>query len=231
MTGWRLGLDGRAGAPRRQRSSGCSRTCTSAPRTSRRWPVSPRSTAPTSSTSTSSGTRRTGRCCSTGCAPPASTGSRRPTARSTSTPTCPHLTAAVRGDSMALCRRWLDELGVAATPGIDFDLARGDRFVRFSYAGDTATLAAACDRLERMASVSDAASRGPLADVRVLDLIDGDRRTELRALPGRLRCRRHQGRAPRRRQPAQHGLARSARRRGAVVEGASTAASGRSSST
>ena len=28
-------------------------------------------------------------------------------------------------DSLELCRRWLDEAGVAATPGIDFDLVRG----------------------------------------------------------------------------------------------------------
>ena len=30
-------------------------------------------------------------------------------------------------DSQALCARWLDELGVAATPGIDFDRERGHR--------------------------------------------------------------------------------------------------------
>lgn len=46
--------------------------------------------------------------------------------------------------SMALCRRWLDEIGVACTPGIDFDLARGDRFVRFSYAGATDDVGEAC---------------------------------------------------------------------------------------
>jgi aspartate/methionine/tyrosine aminotransferase len=51
------------------------------------------------------------------------------------------------GDSMALCYQWLDELGVAATPGLDFDLARGHRFVRFSYAGAAADIAEACDRL------------------------------------------------------------------------------------
>ncbi len=38
-------------------------------------------------------------------------------------------------DSMHLCHRWLDELGVAATPGLDFDPTRGHRYVRFSYAG------------------------------------------------------------------------------------------------
>jgi aspartate/methionine/tyrosine aminotransferase len=50
-------------------------------------------------------------------------------------------------DSLGLCHQWLDELGVTATPGIDFDLARGDRFVRFSYAGRPADIAAACTRL------------------------------------------------------------------------------------
>ena len=52
-------------------------------------------------------------------------------------------------DSMALCRRWLDEIGVCATPGIDFDPHRGHRLVRFSYAGDERDLVAACDRLGR----------------------------------------------------------------------------------
>lgn len=58
-----------------------------------------------------------------------------------------HLTRdAVRPiDSMGLCRRWLDGLGVATTPGIDFDLARGDHFVRFSYAGRPDHVAEACE--------------------------------------------------------------------------------------
>jgi aspartate/methionine/tyrosine aminotransferase len=49
--------------------------------------------------------------------------------------------------SLALCERWLDELAVATTPGIDFDLTRGERFVRFSYAGAEADIAEACRRL------------------------------------------------------------------------------------
>jgi len=40
-------------------------------------------------------------------------------------------------DSAALCELWLDRLGIATTPGIDFDLRHGHRFVRFSYAGHT----------------------------------------------------------------------------------------------
>ena len=50
-------------------------------------------------------------------------------------------------DSMVLCRRWLDEVGLATTPGVDFDLARGHRYVRFSYAGSTSTIVEACRRL------------------------------------------------------------------------------------
>ncbi|MGB8860200.1 MAG: aminotransferase class I/II-fold pyridoxal phosphate-dependent enzyme, partial [Ilumatobacteraceae bacterium] len=53
------------------------------------------------------------------------------------------------GDSMALCIQWLAELGVAATPGLDFDLARGQHFVRFSYAGNAGDIAEACDRLQQ----------------------------------------------------------------------------------
>jgi aspartate/methionine/tyrosine aminotransferase len=54
-----------------------------------------------------------------------------------------HLT----NDSEAFCRRMLAETGVAATPGIDFDPERGNRFVRFSFAGSTADMAGAARRL------------------------------------------------------------------------------------
>ncbi|MEM7096244.1 MAG: aminotransferase class I/II-fold pyridoxal phosphate-dependent enzyme [Actinomycetota bacterium] len=40
-------------------------------------------------------------------------------------------------DSQDLCRRWLSELGIAATPGTDFDPWNGHRFVRFSFCGET----------------------------------------------------------------------------------------------
>jgi aspartate/methionine/tyrosine aminotransferase len=50
-------------------------------------------------------------------------------------------------DSQELCARWLDELGVAVTPGIDFDPANGHRFVRFSFAGAEADVAEAVARL------------------------------------------------------------------------------------
>ena len=51
------------------------------------------------------------------------------------------------GDSQELCARWLDELGVAATPGVDFDPTHGHRFVRFSFAGSEADVAEAVVRL------------------------------------------------------------------------------------
>ena len=50
-------------------------------------------------------------------------------------------------DSQLLCRRWLDETGVAVTPGIDFDPTSGGRFVRFSYSESTADIAEAVRRL------------------------------------------------------------------------------------
>lgn len=51
-------------------------------------------------------------------------------------------------DSMELCRTWLDELGIACTPGVDFDRSRGHQFVRFSYAGAVDDIAEACHRIE-----------------------------------------------------------------------------------
>ena len=54
-------------------------------------------------------------------------------------------------DTMELCNRWLDELGVAATPGLDFDLGRGHRYVRFSYAGSLEHIEQACDLLAKWA--------------------------------------------------------------------------------
>ena len=52
-------------------------------------------------------------------------------------------------DSRAFCARMLDEAGVAASPGVDFDRDRGHHFVRFSYCGAEADMAAAAERLER----------------------------------------------------------------------------------
>ncbi len=50
-------------------------------------------------------------------------------------------------DSVAFCTRMLAEAGVAATPGVDFDRARGSRFVRFSYCGPEPDMVEAARRL------------------------------------------------------------------------------------
>ncbi len=55
-----------------------------------------------------------------------------------------HLT----GDSLAFCRRMLEETGVATAPGIDFDPVHGHRFVRFSFAVSTPLVEEALARLE-----------------------------------------------------------------------------------
>ena len=52
-------------------------------------------------------------------------------------------------DSPAFCRRMLDEIGVAVTPGVDFDPVRGHRTLRLSFAGATADMAEAVDRIRR----------------------------------------------------------------------------------
>jgi aspartate/methionine/tyrosine aminotransferase len=51
-------------------------------------------------------------------------------------------------DSLAFAKAMLEETGVAATPGVDFDEARGRRFVRFSYSGTTEDMAEAARRLQ-----------------------------------------------------------------------------------
>lgn len=52
-------------------------------------------------------------------------------------------------DSLAFAKLMLDETGIAATPGVDFDETRGRRFIRFSYAGTTADMAEAAERLQK----------------------------------------------------------------------------------
>ncbi|HVO04804.1 MAG TPA: aminotransferase class I/II-fold pyridoxal phosphate-dependent enzyme [Candidatus Cybelea sp.] len=52
------------------------------------------------------------------------------------------------GDSLDFSRRMLAETGIAATPGLDFDPARGAHFMRFSFAGSTADMAEAARRLK-----------------------------------------------------------------------------------
>ncbi len=50
-------------------------------------------------------------------------------------------------DSLAFCARMLAEVGVAASPGVDFDAERGGHFVRFSYCGPEIDMRDAVQRL------------------------------------------------------------------------------------
>ena len=51
-------------------------------------------------------------------------------------------------DSAAFCARMLQGAGVAVSPGVDFDHARGNRFLRFSYCGPEADMQQAAERLK-----------------------------------------------------------------------------------
>ena len=50
-------------------------------------------------------------------------------------------------DSFAFASRMLEEAGVAVAPGVDFDPIDGHRFVRFCYAGTTAEVSEALERI------------------------------------------------------------------------------------
>jgi len=63
-----------------------------------------------------------------------------------------HLT----NNSLEFCKCILKETGVAITPGVDFDPARGHNFVRFSFAGSTEDMREAAKRLR---DFSDRASK------------------------------------------------------------------------
>jgi aspartate/methionine/tyrosine aminotransferase len=58
-----------------------------------------------------------------------------------------HLLSETVPDSLALCTRWLADLDVLATPGLDFDPVRGAATVRFSFAGPPEVISEACRRL------------------------------------------------------------------------------------
>jgi aspartate/methionine/tyrosine aminotransferase len=60
----------------------------------------------------------------------------------------------ITDDSQELCRIWLDTLGVAATPGIDFDPVDGRKYIRFSYAESTQDIAEATSRLTTWATTN-----------------------------------------------------------------------------
>ncbi len=51
-------------------------------------------------------------------------------------------------NSMSLAALLLDETGVAITPGLDFDIARGADWLRFSFAGEYSRMAEAFERLQ-----------------------------------------------------------------------------------
>ena len=55
-------------------------------------------------------------------------------------------------DSAELAAKWLAELGIATTPGIDFDPAEGHRYIRFSFAGSNDDME---QTVERLAGWSD----------------------------------------------------------------------------
>jgi aspartate/methionine/tyrosine aminotransferase len=50
-------------------------------------------------------------------------------------------------DSLDFAKRMLEEAGVAATPGVDFDPIRGHNFLRFCYAGAAAEMGEAAERI------------------------------------------------------------------------------------
>ena len=55
--------------------------------------------------------------------------------------------SALTNDSMDFARRMIAEAHVAATPGHDFDVTNGNRYMRFSYAGAVPDMATALERL------------------------------------------------------------------------------------
>jgi aspartate/methionine/tyrosine aminotransferase len=63
-------------------------------------------------------------------------------------------------DSRAFAARMLEETGIAATPGVDFDEARGRHYMRFSYAGATADMAEAARRLKSWAPLKPDGAKG-----------------------------------------------------------------------
>lgn len=53
----------------------------------------------------------------------------------------------ITDDSVTFCERMLAEAGVAATPGVDFDQCKGEKFVRFSFARSELEITQAVERL------------------------------------------------------------------------------------
>ncbi len=59
-------------------------------------------------------------------------------------------TAGRAANSAAFCARLLAEAGIAATPGLDFDAARGGDYIRLSYCAKLADIADAMQRLREL---------------------------------------------------------------------------------
>jgi aspartate/methionine/tyrosine aminotransferase len=57
--------------------------------------------------------------------------------------------SSLTNDSMDFCKRAIREAGVAITPGLDFDLTDGHRFVRLSFAGTEQDMRDAVEKLGR----------------------------------------------------------------------------------
>ena len=55
--------------------------------------------------------------------------------------------SAISDNANDFARRMLHEVGVAVTPGIDFDQTEGGRYLRLSYAGSSRTITTAIDRI------------------------------------------------------------------------------------
>ena len=58
------------------------------------------------------------------------------------------MSSALTSGQRRLHQAMLTEIGVAITPGIDFDPVRGNRFVRLSYAGPHAAMREAASRIK-----------------------------------------------------------------------------------
>jgi len=52
-------------------------------------------------------------------------------------------------DTSKLCKQMLQDIGVATTPGVDFDPRDGHKYVRISFAGREQTIREACTRLNK----------------------------------------------------------------------------------
>lgn len=57
--------------------------------------------------------------------------------------------SALTNDSMDFAKRMIEEIHVAAAPGLDFDVQNGHRYMRFSYAGTPDDIDIALERLAR----------------------------------------------------------------------------------